>query len=141
MNDEIRDNLIIILKLFKNKPQYLIKFLLENNAFNEDFLRKVFDSVELNRLRTLNEDEEEECEEDLFGDIPHFKSIDDMNQYFKNIISNGYSLDEDNIYEKLNVELRNTLVTQLRKAIAEERYEDAADIRDRMHQLNIPFDE
>jgi DnaJ-domain-containing protein 1 len=141
MNDEIRDNLIILLKLFKNKPQYLIKFLLENNAFGEDFLRKVFDSTELNRLRTLNEDEEEENDKDLFSEIPHFKTIDDMNQYFKNIISSGDSLEEDNIYEKINEDLKKTLVKQLRKAIEEERYEDAADLRDRMKSLNIPFND
>jgi len=133
------DNLIILLKLFKNKPQYLIKFLLENNAFTEDFLTKAFNSTELNRLRTKNEDEDEKNEDDIFSEIPHFKTISSMNEYFRNIINKEDIKEEDNIYEKLNKDLEKNMVEKLKEAIKSENYEEAAVLRDRMKELNIKF--
>lgn len=141
MDNEIRDNLIIILKLFKDKPQYLIKFLLENNAFTEDFLTSVFNSTELNRLRTFNEKEENESNSDMFLKLPQFRNISDMNKYFKNIIKEDEDFDEENIYENLNKELEKTLIDQLRTALKQENYEAAASLRDRMKDLNIKFDD
>jgi len=142
MNDKIIENLIILLKLFQNKPQYLIKFLLENNSFTEDFLKNVFNSTELNRLRTFNEDENDSCDEDIFSQIPHFKNIDSMNDYFKNLIDeNNTSEDMEKIYEKLNKDLEKGLLEQLNNAIETENYEEAASLRDRMKDLNIDFDD
>jgi len=142
MNDKIIENLTVILKLFQNKPQYLIKFLLENNVFKEEFLKKVFNSTELNRLRTFNESEEESSEEDLFSQIPHFKNINSMNEYFKNIIDEDTSENDiEQIYEKLNKDLEENLLSQLKVAIEKENYEEAAVLRDRMNDLNINFDD
>ncbi len=41
MSDRTQRNLITLLKLFKNRPYHLSKYLLDNSAFNKDFLRKI----------------------------------------------------------------------------------------------------
>lgn len=138
MDEKIKNNLIILLKLFKNKPQYLIKFFLNNNAFTEQFLTKVFNSNELNKLKNT-EKEDLEDSEDIFSELPHFKSINDMNKYFMNIINTPCDIKEDNIYEKINKDLEKNLKKQLRESIKSEDYEKAAELRDRMEDLNIKF--
>lgn len=137
MKDEIKEKLIIILKLFKDKPQFLIKFLLENNAFTENFLLSIYESQELDKLKNLEDNDE--VEEDIFSNIPHFKDILSMNNYFKKIVSNEELIEEDNIYEKINRDLEQRMIDQLKEAIEEERYEDASILRDRMKELNINF--
>lgn len=140
MDNEIKDNLIILLKLFKDKPQYLIKFFLEHNSFTEEFLTKVFNSIELNRIRTDNYSENDKCLNDIFSEIPHFKSIKSMNDYFNAIILNEKkNLKKENIYEKLNKDLEKSLYDQLEESIKNENFEEASIIRDRMIELNIKF--
>ena len=137
MDNEIKENLIILLKIFKDKPQYLIKFLLENNAFTEDFLTNIFNSEELNRLKNL---EIEECNEDLILELPHFKKISDMNSYLKKIVNNTeLSSKQENIYDRITKELKTKLVQNLKEAVEKEDYEEAAKLRDRMKELNIDF--
>ena len=49
-NDKTYRNLVILLKMFKNRPHHLAKFLLDNNSFNKRFLDKVLTSNNLNDL-------------------------------------------------------------------------------------------
>jgi hypothetical protein len=43
-------NLIYILKLFKNRPYHLAEYLIENEAFNERFLKKLLESDKLSEM-------------------------------------------------------------------------------------------
>lgn len=49
-NDKTYRNLVILLKMFKNRPHHLAKFLLDNNSFNKRFLDKILTSNNLNDL-------------------------------------------------------------------------------------------
>lgn len=138
MSDNIYENLVTLLKLFKDKPQYLVKFLLENNAFTEEFLKKVFDSTELKRINTLKDSDV--SEKDIFSQLPHFKDITSMNNYFSSII-NGKNkpAKSENIYDLINKNLREKIIKDLDDAIENENYLLAASIRDRMKELNIRY--
>jgi hypothetical protein len=51
MNDEnLYRNLVLLIKLFKNRPYHLAKYLIENSALTEDFIIAVSDSVKLKIL-------------------------------------------------------------------------------------------
>ena len=44
------ENLLVVLKLFQNRPHHLTKFLIENKALNYDFLSKISDSDNLSDM-------------------------------------------------------------------------------------------
>ena len=50
MNENKHKNLILLLKLFKNRPYHLSKYLLDNDAFTEDFLNKIKVSDKLSNI-------------------------------------------------------------------------------------------
>lgn len=107
----LENNLIILLRMFKNRPHHLAKFLLENEAFRTDFLKKVENNKNLEKLN------QSEIGEDHF----YFTSISEMKSYFATLI-------EDNIsdLEEIQIDLHKNLL----KAIEDEDYEEAARIRD-----------
>jgi hypothetical protein len=116
-------NLISFLRLFQNRPFHLTKYLLENMAFNEDFIEKISNSEKLNKLSEKYELEE----------MPniYFLNFKDMFKFFENI-SNEYTLEDfdgqnsiDEINEKLD------------ELIKREKYEEAIRVRDYMIQNNI----
>ena len=49
-NDQLYKNLITILKLFKNRPYHLAKYLIENDAFNDSFNKRLLESDKLNEI-------------------------------------------------------------------------------------------
>lgn len=107
----LESNLIILLRMFKNRPNHLAKFLLENGAFRQDFLKKIESN---NNLEKLNQSE---IGEDHF----YFTNISEMKSYFMTLI-------EDNISD--TEEIKKELEKNLIKAIMNEDYEEAARIRD-----------
>ena len=60
-------NLIKLFKLYNNRPNHLVKYLIEKNAFREAFLKS------LNKISNVKEIKDEEIV---------FNSIDEMNDYF-----------------------------------------------------------
>ena len=46
-NEELYRSLVIMLKMFKNRPYHLAKYLVENSALTEDFIKKL--SLKLGR--------------------------------------------------------------------------------------------
>jgi len=102
-------NIISLLKLFNNRPYHLAKYLLENESFNEDFLNK------LNKSSKLKNDDKE---------IPYFNEINKMNDYFSSLIE----LNNDISFNDIENDLNSKLV----KLIKEEKFEEAAIIRDMM---------
>ena len=54
-NENIQKNLITLLKIFKNRPYHLSKYLLDNSAFDNSFLNKIKNSDKLSTLSESND--------------------------------------------------------------------------------------
>jgi dsDNA-specific endonuclease/ATPase MutS2 len=119
MDENKHNNLISLLKLFKNRPYHLSKYLLDNDAFTEDFLNKIKVSDRLSNI----------------SDTKYFfKDINQMEEFFDSLIeSNNYNNSNNYNYSDLETSLNN----KLKKLITEEKYEEAAVLRDFMINKNI----
>lgn len=127
-NEKLFRNLLMILKMFKNRPYHLAKYLVDNNAFDDKFIEKIINSQKLNDIS-------EREANSFFPDqmTVYFLDITQMNDYYN-------SLTEDVIEEpkkKSKEELTINLNSKLDSLIKEERYEEAARIRDYMNKNNI----
>lgn|SRR5574343_753464 len=127
-NEKLFRNLLMILKMFKNRPYHLAKYLVDNNAFDHKFIEKIINSQKLN---DISEKEANSFFPDQMS--VYFLDITQMNDYYN-------SLTEDIIEEpkkKSKEELTTNLNSKLDLLIKEERYEEAARIRDYMNKNNI----
>jgi hypothetical protein len=116
-------NLLVILKLFNNRPHHLLKFLSDNKALNPDFLNKISESEKLSEIKKNG-----------LGDTHlHFKNISEMKNYYSSLIDDLENLKKKKTKEELTLELNNKLT----KAIELEDYEEASRIRDYMKINNI----
>jgi hypothetical protein len=115
-------NLITLLKIFKNRPYHLTKYLLDNGAFTEDFLKKLEKSDRLRNLSIENEDIN-----------AYFLNISQMEEFYNNLLEESKNLPGP----KQKKEIEKDLNQQLSTLIKEERYEEAAIIRDYMINLGI----
>jgi len=122
-NEHLYKNLISILKLFKNRPHHLAKYLIENEAFNSNFIMKLIDSYKLNEI---NKEESK-----TFVKSVYFIDISQMKDYF-----NSFT-DEIKTKSKSPSIITKELNEKLDKFIKEEKYEDAIRIRDYMNKNNI----
>lgn len=123
MNDEVYKNLVSLLKLFKNRPYHLAKYLSENKAFTKDFLKNIENSDKLKSISEENYDRKY---------LPiHFTDISKMEDYFSSLI------DIKSIQNKTVEELTIELNSKLEELIKNEKYEDAANLRDYMLNKGI----
>lgn len=123
MNSESYQNLLVVLKLFQNRPHHLTSFLLENKALNSDFLEKLTDSQKLSDMATNG----------IKDNYLHFNSISEMKKYYQSLLDDLENLKNLKTKEEIEIELNE----KLKKAIENERYEDASRIRDYMKANNI----
>lgn len=96
-------NFVTIIKIFNRHPNMLLNFLNKNDAFTASFIKKMSKAIIKNK--------------------PHFTEVDKMLEYYIKLLDVQES---DNINKPL---LWNN---KLHKAISEQRFEDAAKIRDYM---------
>jgi excinuclease UvrABC helicase subunit UvrB len=116
-NGKYHKSLTNFLKFFINRPNHLARYLLENDAIDQKFLN----TLETNKSLS----------EDLSAKINvHFIDINQMNTFFKSLISNKNSKKKD--FEDLKTELEK----ELNVCIKEERYEDAIRIRDYLKKIS-----
>lgn len=120
--DDIYRNLVTFLKLFKNRPYHLAKFLIENGAITEKFEKDILNSSKLNELNS---------EEEISPSIKPFISISQMEDYFQSI------LDTKDLKSKTNEQIEIELNTKLDNLLKDEKYEDAARLRDYMQIKGI----
>ena len=120
--DDIYRNLVTFLKLFKNRPYHLAKFLIENGAITEKFEKDILNSSKLNELNS---------EEEISPSIKPFVSISQMEDYFQSI------LDTKDLKSKTNEQIEIELNTKLDNLLKDEKYEDAARLRDYMQIKGI----
>jgi len=115
--DRIYRNLVKLLKIFQNRPNHLAKYLIDNVAFNDLFLKLLVESEKLSDLED--------------SPIPIFKDIEEMNDYY-NIFDDSYKSKKKNpkkILEDLNKKLEECLKL--------EKYEDAIRIRDYIAKMGL----
>ena len=121
-NEKIYKNLVSILKLFKNRPYHLAKYLIENKAFNEEFLEKLTESEKLNELSKE--------ESNSLVKAVYFIDISQMSDFF-NSIASEFGMTNS------KVDLTTELNRKLDDCLEKERYEDAIRIRDYMNKHGI----
>ena len=122
-NEDLYRNLVILLKMFKNRPFHLAKYLIENSALNDDFLSKLSNSE---KLKEFSEDDELKSK-NLFLDI------NQMNDYYNSLTDDIKKIG----VAKTPEEIAQALNQKLESLILEENYEDAARLRDYMFRNNI----
>jgi hypothetical protein len=118
MDENKHNNLISLLKLFKNRPYHLSKYLLDNDAFTEDFLNKIKISDKLSNISNIKYS---------------FKDINQMEDFYDSLLESNNNYNNNYYYNDLETSLNN----KLEKLITEEKYEEAAVLRDFMINKNI----
>ena len=127
--DKAYNNLVILIKLFKNKPYQLAKYLLQNDALDPMFLEKVIHSKRLNEInQKLREDKSAFTEEPQ-----HFNSLHELRKSQNEILRPETKLLEAKDLKKLEEDLNQ----QLFVAESTEDYEKAVKIRDYMLMLKM----
>lgn len=124
-NEDLYRNLVILLKMFKNRPYHLAKYLIENSAFSEDFVKKISENE---KLSGMSEEDEGRPKQPIY-----FLDIGKMNEHYSSFT------DEIKLLEsgKTPKEMESDLNEKLKKLISEERYEEAAKVRDYMASNRI----
>jgi cysteinyl-tRNA synthetase len=117
----LKSNLLIFFKLFNNRPNHLVDFLLKNNALNDDFIKKINNS---DKIKNIDEIKEYQL---------NFNSIDEMNNFYKSVVDDLDSIRKN----KSKEEIINELNEKIKKSIEMENYEEAARIRDYMIKNNF----
>jgi hypothetical protein len=113
--EKIYRNLVRLLKMFQNRPNHLAKYLLDNIAFNDLFLKLLVESEKLSDLED--------------NPIPYFKDLDEMNDYY-NVFDESYKSKKKNPKKILE-----DLTKKLEECLRLEKYEDAIRIRDYMIKM------
>lgn len=116
-SEDLYRNLVILLKMFKDRPYQLSKYLIENSAFTDEFINKIKNSE---KLKNMDDDPKQLPE--------YFSNISEMNSYYDSLID----IKHDNI-EKITKDLNK----KLDDLVKSEKYEDAARVRDYMNRNNI----
>lgn len=130
-NEELYRSLVILLKMFKNRPYHLAKYLVENSALTEEFIRKIKNS---DKLKELNEGEKSSEQKLLPVPSPvYFVDIAQMEDFYNSFIDDIQQLSKQKGIEEITNELNKKLDDLIRK----EKYEEAARVRDYMSRNNI----
>lgn len=123
-DDELYNNLVTLLKLFKNRPYHLSKYLIENSALDEKFIKKILKSDKLQELQDqMSSDGGYELTPIYFPDISK------MEEFYNSLSNISDSRDK----KELSKELNQKMVELLK----EEKYEEAATLRDYMIENRI----
>jgi len=125
-NDELYRSLIVLLKMFKNRPYHLAKYLVDNSALNKEFVKKLLKSDKLKELS------EEEIENPSVAPV-YFVDISQMEEFYNSFVDDIKQISKEKNLEELTKEINE----KLDSCIKAEKYEDAARIRDYMLRNGI----
>ena len=128
-NEELYRSLVILLKMFKNRPYHLAKYLVENSALTESFIKKLKTSE---KLKEFNEDEKS-SEQKLLPVPVYFVDISQMENFYNSFVDDIEQLSKEKGIEEVTIELNK----KLDELIKQEKYEEAARVRDYMTRNNI----
>jgi excinuclease UvrABC helicase subunit UvrB len=117
--------------MFKNRPYHLAKYLVENSALTEDFIKKIKNS---DKLKEMNEDEKSSEQKLLPVPVPvYFVDISQMENFYNSFIDDIKQLSKEKSIEEITKDLNK----KLDDLIKQEKYEEAARVRDYMMRNNI----
>jgi organic radical activating enzyme len=116
-NDELNEHLANFLKMFKNRPYHLAKYLIDNSALNKPFINKLIKSAKLNNKEGRSE--------------IYLTDISDMDDFYSSI------LDPVKIGNKTVEEVTKETNDKMDELIKNERFEEAAKLRDYMSKKSI----
>ncbi len=119
-NENLYKNLVLLIKMFKNRPYHLAKYLIDNSALTENFISAIEENARLKNT---------DLSEDSRLPVIYFANINQMNEYYNSLSEENKTKSPEEIEKSLNEKLKNL--------IEEERYEDAARLRDYMHKNKI----
>lgn len=128
-NEELYRSLVILLKMFKNRPYHLAKYLVENSALTESFIKKLKTSE---KLKEFNEGEKSSEQKALPSPV-YFVDISQMENFYNSFVDDIQQLSKEKGIEEVTVELNK----KLDELIKQEKYEEAARVRDYMTRNNI----
>jgi hypothetical protein len=74
--DDIYKNLVTFLKLFKNRPYHLAKFLVDKKALNDKFSKEILSSIKLSDI---------DYDQSKNKKPIYFNSISQMEDYFQSL--------------------------------------------------------
>ena len=120
-NEDLYRNLVILLKMFKNRPYHLAKYLIENSALTNEFIKKVSENTKLS-------EEENKSKQPVY-----FLDIGKMNDHYSSFTDEIKLLEGGKSLFEIEIELNE----KLNKFLLEEKYEDAARLRDYMTKNKI----
>jgi len=123
-NDDVNKKIVTLLKLFKNRPYHLAKYLLENGAFSKTFLNKISKSTKLTEISSQDEIINKYLSYS-------FKDIQQMEDFYSSL------LDEIITMNKSKSEISKELNDKLDNFIRDEKFEEAAKLRDYMQKNSI----
>jgi excinuclease UvrABC helicase subunit UvrB len=118
-NEELNEHLANFLKMFKNRPYHLAKYLIDNSALNKSFLNKIVKSGKLNTETPQ-----------VTPEVP-IKDISEMEDYYSSI------LDPIKIGNKTVEEITKETNDKMDELIKNEKFEEAAKLRDYMNKKSI----
>ena len=123
-NEELYKSLVLLLKMFKNRPYHLAKYMVDNSALNEDFIKKILKS---DKLKELSDESDN-------SDLPvYFVDISKMDEFYNSFIDDIKQISKEKNIEELSKELNEKLDTYIK----DEKYEEASRIRDYMLRNGI----
>ena len=125
--NDLYKNLVTLLRVFKDRPNHLAKYLIDNNSFTNEFILKVIESEKLSSM--LNEEDYNYFEEAMNINIPFFNDYNEMSDYYNGIMKEDFNPSDSRFEEDLN--------DKLKRLIKSESYEEAAKLRDYMIENNI----
>jgi len=111
-NEDFQNNLVMFLKLFKNRPYHLAKYLIDNLALSKNFIDKISKSDKLDK-----------------GD-KYFSDISQMNDFYSSLLD---TKDSKKSLEEITKEIND----KMDNLIIDEKFEDAARLRDYMSKHKI----
>jgi ABC-type glycerol-3-phosphate transport system substrate-binding protein len=118
-NEELNEHLANFLKMFKNRPYHLAKYLIDNSALNKSFLNKIVKSGKLNTETPQ-----------ITPEVP-MTDISEMEDYYNSI------LDPIKIGNKTVEEITKETNDKMDELIKNEKFEEAAKLRDYMNKKSI----
>jgi hypothetical protein len=127
-NEELYRSLVILLKMFKNRPYHLAKYLVENSALTEDFIKKLKNSDKLKEIS-----EGEKSEQKALPSPIYFVDISQMENFYNSFVDDAQQLYKEKGIEEFTRELNG----KLDNLIKLEKFEEAARVRDYMNRNNI----
>ena len=117
--DDLYRNLVVLLKMFNNRPYHLAKYLIDNDALRDNFIKNISDNGKLNDISK---------DDDVEMKLMYFLDIGKMNDYYNKITDEVNLLALTKSPEEIEFEINE----KLDNLIFDENYEEAVRLRDYM---------